>query len=647
MQKSDINVLIVEDDTSQSNALVEAIKRLDYRPLAVKKPEEAESLVRIKPVHAVIADCMLPGKSGVDLVQKLRENMSEGATVILMSGIYRDKSFQTEAVKKTEAIHFFQKPFDMQEMMKTLDGQLKKLVEAPKVDLHALLAAPMASNRERRKALDFVEEMSGYDLPFVFCILMDSESSGHLNIVDEKQNIYGVTFAKGMVSKVDSEATVMMTKQILIQHGFITEDDLKDLHNKRSADLVKSLVDEGLISPHVQGIIKNEQILVEAAKLIGGSKLNINFVQDRKIKPEGDELDLSGFLPALHDIIDQKIPVEYLKEFYSIWYGHPVRLGPNYQDNVLIFALPLMKRVEGILDLIKKELTLEEILAQSKFAEADVFKAIHLLAVRRILVFEETKRVRNLDEHVNRLKSVYNDLKDKDPVQIFMYFGLTDRPKPPEVTKVYKEFAKSYHPDTLPQATTEEVRKLNHDLFARVTNAHDILTDDKKKAEYFDKMKQAEAERQLRSEDLIADAFALINTGKFVEALPKVEEACKLYLSEKAKMYRIWVTLKVGNVPPEKVDAMAAELKALPSDSRRLPLYNFVSAMLKWEQGDTDGAASDFDKAIQLDGNFIHARRELAAMKTSSGAGRKMSMNDMLTGDLGTVIGNLFKKKGA
>ncbi len=646
MQKSDLNVLIVEDDTSQANALVEAVKRLDYRPLAVKKPEEAESLVRIKPVHAVITDCMLPGKSGVDLVLKLRENLAETAPVILMSGIYRDKAFQAEAVKKVEALQFFQKPFDMKQMMDLLDGQLKKLVETPKVDLHALLAAPMASNRERRKALDFVEEMTGYDLPFVFCILMDSESSGHLNIVDANQNIYGVTFAKGAVSKVDSEATVMMTKQLLVRHGFITEDDLQELHNKKPGDLVKSLVDEGLISPHVQGLIKNEQILVEASKLIGGSKLNINFVQDRKIKPEGDELDLSGFLPALHDIIEQKIPVEYLKDFYSIWHGHPIRLGPNYQDNVLIFGLPLMKRVEGLLESIKKEMTLEEILAQAKFQPDDLFRALHLLAVRRIIVFEETKRVRNLDEHVHRLKSVYADLKDKDPVAIFMYFGLTDRPKPAEVTKVYKEFAKSYHPDTLPQATTEEVRKLNHELFSRVTNAHDILTDEKKKAEYFDKVKHAEAEQQLRSEDLIADAFALMNVGKYTEAQPKVEEAYKLYQSDKVKMYRMWVTLKVGNISPEKVDAMAHELKAFPSEARRLTLFNFVSALLKREQGDLAGAAQDFQRAIQLDANFIQARREFAALKTGA-HGKKMSMSDVLTGDLGTVLGNLFKKKGA
>ena len=42
---------------------------------------------------------------------------------------------------------------------------IQKNFDKPKVDLHALLAAPSASARERKKALDHVEEMYGYDLP--------------------------------------------------------------------------------------------------------------------------------------------------------------------------------------------------------------------------------------------------------------------------------------------------------------------------------------------------------------------------------------------------------------------------------------------------------------------------------------------------
>jgi hypothetical protein len=178
----------------------------------------------------------------VDLVIRLKENLVENATIIFISGIYKDRGFAQEAIKKTEALEYFSKPFNIEEVIGLLEKKLNEFVEAPKVDLHSLLATPFASQRERRKALDHVEELLGYDLPFVFCILMDAESSGHLNIVDTEQNIYGVTFAKGGIAKFDTEATVMFTRKMLVQHGFITEQDLAEVKTKATGvDLAKTL----------------------------------------------------------------------------------------------------------------------------------------------------------------------------------------------------------------------------------------------------------------------------------------------------------------------------------------------------------------------------------------------------------------------
>src|SRR6185437_13522225 len=112
MKKTEINVLIVEDDKSILNALAEGVKRLGYRAVPVVRPDEAESVVKIKPIHALIVDVMLPGKNGVDLVKRLKENLLEGATVVFTSGVYRDKGFAAEAVRETGASEYFLKPFN-------------------------------------------------------------------------------------------------------------------------------------------------------------------------------------------------------------------------------------------------------------------------------------------------------------------------------------------------------------------------------------------------------------------------------------------------------------------------------------------------------------------------------------------------------
>lgn len=644
MQKTEINVLIVEDDSTQREALAEAVKRKGYRAVPIAKPDEAESIVKIKPIHGLIVDCMLPGRNGVDLVVRLKENLVDGAAIIFVSGIYRDKSYSTEAIRKTGALEFYLKPYDIEALMKTLEKALSEFIETPKVDLHALLAAPSFSARDRRKALDHVEDMSGFDLPFVLCILMDAESSGHLNIVDEDNNIYGVTMAKGAIVKVDSESTSLMTKKLLIQHGFITEMDLSELpEKKKSGDLIKNLVSEGLMSPHVPALIRKQQIVNELTKLLVPKKVKINFVPDRKIEEDPTALDMGSFINDLHDFV-MKIPLEYLKQFYSVWSGHPIRLGPQYQDQIQIMGLPIIQKCQDLVEFIKKELTIEDILAQSKYREEDLYHAMHLLAMRRVLLFEEIRRVRNLDEHVNRLKTMHAALVGKSPTEIFKYFGLPDNPRPVEVTKFYREFAKSNHPDTLPQAVSEEVRQINHELFAAVTNAHDILSNEEKRKVYFDSVRQAEAERQIRAEELLNEAKLLMGRGKYSEAIPRLEEAKVLYPGDLTELHFLWARFKTeGRVKMTDLPGIEAFLKKVSPENRRTAVFYYVNGLWKKHSGDVKGAWDDFTKALDMDPELTDARRDRTSLKNLMP--QKMNAKDILNGDISQVFSSIFKKK--
>lgn len=642
MQKNEVNILIVEDDATQREALSEAVKRRGYRSVPVAKPEEALSLAKVKPIHALITDCMLPGINGVDLASKLKENLVDNAAIIFISGIYRDKTFAQEALKKVDGQEFFQKPFDLEKLLQVLDKNLSSYVEKPKVDLHALLAAPSASARERKKALDHVEEMFGYDLPFVLCILMDAESSGHLNIVDDQQNIYGITLAKGAIAKVDSEKTVLMTKKLLVSHGFITEMDLSELTAK-NGDILKNLINEGLMSPHVIDLIKKEQIAVELTKLIDARKLTINFVPDRKIKEDPSAADMSAFISTLHDQVNI-LPVDYLKKFYQVWVGHAMRLGPQFQDQVHILGLPLIKKCEGLIDYFKKDAALESVLASGKYKEDDFYRALHFLAIRRVFVFDEVRRVANLDEYVGRLKQMHVALSNKNPLEIFKYFGLGAEPRPADVSRFYKEFAKSNHPDTLPQSISDEYKKMNHELFAWVTSAHDVLSNEEKRKVFYDSLKQKEAERQLRAEEQIADARSLMNKGRYSEALAKISEAKLLYTSESIELYYTWAKLKApGKLSPEAMIQTESFLQKLSSDTKKSALYFFVLGVFKALSDKKSEAFEFFVKANKIDPEFAEARREAVALKSE--LPKKMSTEDILTGDITAVFSNLLKRK--
>ena len=70
------------------------------------KPDEALSLLKIQPFHAAVIDCMLPKMNGRLLAKKLREEMHADFPIILVSGIYKDKSYAREAMQETGAVAF-------------------------------------------------------------------------------------------------------------------------------------------------------------------------------------------------------------------------------------------------------------------------------------------------------------------------------------------------------------------------------------------------------------------------------------------------------------------------------------------------------------------------------------------------------------
>jgi len=79
-------VLVVEDDPANRELIVEMLALWGYEPLAVGSAEEAEYATKRKQVTAAIVDVFLPGKSGTNLMPKLRERFPE-MVVIGMSAL--------------------------------------------------------------------------------------------------------------------------------------------------------------------------------------------------------------------------------------------------------------------------------------------------------------------------------------------------------------------------------------------------------------------------------------------------------------------------------------------------------------------------------------------------------------------------------
>lgn len=640
MDKSDLNILIVEDDANFRSMLVEAVKKFGYRVTAVAKSDEALSAVKIKSFEAAIIDCMLPKMNGVDLSIEMRKTRFGMHPLILMSGIFKDKGFASQSIERTKAVQFLSKPFDILHLKKTLDSHLKKFLVPDHIPLHVLISKPFSSSRERLKVIEGLEELSGFDLPFVVCVLMEASANGFLNIVSSTGEIYGITFSSGKITNVDSENKDKNLMQSLVKMGFVAHEDLRIIESKDyRGDILQSLVESQFVSPHAATIVNREQIVSDLRKVFVTHQFNMNFVPERKPIDAKVGVTLDELTPLLHQLLVESLPLEYFQKFYQDWMDHPLYPTDKYSLNDSIFSMEIFRLIPLLPKSVQGHVTIEEICNQTKYDLLDVFRAIHLLTLRRFINFDEIKKNNKNGGLIDRIQTLHREIEKKNPFEIFRYFGVGVDAREMDVQKIFKEFSRANHPDLLPRDAAPDVRRLANEVFSWVSEAHDVLVNPEKKMKLIQQIEQDRAEIEIRAESVAEEAINLLRHGRVKDGLEKIKTVYSSKSNRNVKIAYIWAVLK-NNGSEEELQEVNQILESVPHDERRVSQYAFVQGLFKAKLGDLQGAAAAFDRAIVLDPNFLEARREKHAL-----IGQAPKKEDLLTGDLSKIVGNFFKKK--
>jgi DNA-binding response OmpR family regulator len=108
------NVLVVDDDASIRNLLVEYLSKNSFHAQAVENGDQFNDHLITMPVDLVIVDMNLAGEDGLDIVRKL--NSKPDIPVIIISGQRLD---ETDKVVGLElgATDYIVKPFGMREFL--------------------------------------------------------------------------------------------------------------------------------------------------------------------------------------------------------------------------------------------------------------------------------------------------------------------------------------------------------------------------------------------------------------------------------------------------------------------------------------------------------------------------------------------------
>ncbi|MBN8537686.1 MAG: response regulator [Deltaproteobacteria bacterium] len=633
-------VLIVEDDEFLRTAMKEAFEKKSLGVLGVATATEALQVLNTESVEYVFLDCFLPGSSGDQLAIKIKQEFAnKKIKVILMSGIYTDKSSIQELLKTTQASAFIKKPFDLEQVIQLVQ---KKSTESdsPRKILYQTFSKDLVSTREKRKIIESIEKISGFDLPFIYSLLTESKSSGYLNIYFNDSSVSGISFSNGCIVGVDIEDKSTYIGEMLIQGGFVSPEDIqKALQTKNNQRLGQRLISSNLMSPHALDMTMIEQMNVRLSKTITEKNVKLSFAAS-EVELTQPCIDSDILLNYLNDWIASKIPINWLKSLYAMWSGHLIIPTSTFKMNHPAMGMNLVMSLPGLDVALQQKNTLNSLLNKPEYNHTALYKALHFLLTKGLIYFSKEIYFQNESEHIVFLQKLQIQLKDKNNFEILQALGLS------QFTS--KELAKEEIKNLIgvqPNQNQIKILKIWMAIHNKISQAIDsINSEDKKKMEQ-DAEKNESANR-LKASQLVEEARKDLLLNEFSKALEKLKEAGRLSSNIfQLNIFLAWAKLGkvMGKKDRELVKEIEMDLMQVSPDERYDSLYPYVMGLYYKSKNDLLNAKKSFDKSLAMDSTFISARRELSIVEMLI---KKNKKNDnIFTMDLKDFVTVLFNKK--
>lgn len=638
MLRSDIRLLIVDDDPTIGKAMEQALRRKGYDTRWVKNGEEAEAAFKISDYRLVVIDCMIPRVSGVDLGKRLRALGGKDFFVIFVSGIYRDRQFVRDATNSVNAVTFLQKPFAIEELVKTVDELFENEIDS---EMDLLIKAFSQEPIDRRQVITYLrqlESIQAYELAFIYAVLMQTKATGVLTIRESDVPPKSISFYKGKIVEVDIQDKESYFGTLLVERGFTSAEEVEfGLANKRSKRIGETLVDLNSLSPHAIDIIQADQMSIRLSKTLHEASVDIAF-EEKEVENSRAFIDSFRFRVMLDDWMTSKFPVDWLKRHYLPKMDELVTPAPGFEHLHLSRHLNTLTQAEDFIDLLSGSHTLNEILESSNLPEEIFFRMIHFLVLdRTIHLTSRTKKVDDdFDGQLRRLNNIWNNMQDQN---FFEILGLSSQARSSEINRAYHELAKVLHPDKLSSKAPKELKDLTQKVFSRISEAYDTLKDYDKRTQYTQELRAGLMDNVLKSESMFEKGCQLLDQRRYKEAHEIFDNLLKAKSHRSdTVVYYLWARLKMG-IPSTQLENFITtaekQLASVPPEDRHDAQYFLVKGLYSKLLGDTKKAYTYFKHAVSLEPGFLPAKRELSALikakKAAAGRRRERTIVSELT----------------
>lgn len=635
-------ILILEDDETVGQALKEILSRAHYNVFLASRPDQANGILTAeKDIEFLFCDCLLPQMTGIDFVKQVRSQFPQlKFKVVLMSGIYTDKQFVQEATQATQALAFIKKPFEIEQILKIVsknEAPKKEAIGARKL-LYSAFSNPMVTARQKKEAIESVEDISGFDLPYLYSLLVETKSTGYLSIYNNDGSVSGVSFCSGNIVGIDIDDKATFLGEMLIQSGYALPADVQAaLRDKSNRRIGTYLIENNQVSPHAFDFILMEQMNIRLVRTIVDQKVRVSFAAT-EVEMRNPCIDSEMLSIYLHDWIASKISVNWLKSLYVMWSGSVLVKSPTFRDDHPALQMSLVKSLDNLILKLNNQVSLSQLVEIKGYNEVTVYKAIHFLLAKGLLVFAQRAAFANPQEQLKVIKKILNDIESKNSYEIVAYMELGTGGDSLDV--VLKDFISLLGDE--PDDAASEV----HDVWLKVKTLAESAVAASSDINKIDKFREAsqrsEAEAKLKATTLMEEVKKFLQLNQFSKASECLTEVASLNAqTPQLHIYSSWA--KLAAIDPARKPAILKEVELellqVPPDERYDALYPFVMGLFNKAKGDLVGAKKSLEKSVGMDANFIPARRELSMLAA------KNKKQDVFNMDLKDVVSGFFKKR--
>lgn len=125
MEKSKINLLIVDDEEQFLDSIGRSLELRDFKVIAVNRGEKAIEAARKHPIDIALVDLKMPGINGEETLKALKREHQWMEVVILTGHGTIDSAAECT---RSGAYSYLQKPCDLDRILEALKNAYKKKV---------------------------------------------------------------------------------------------------------------------------------------------------------------------------------------------------------------------------------------------------------------------------------------------------------------------------------------------------------------------------------------------------------------------------------------------------------------------------------------------------------------------------------------